>query len=1003
MENCARRSTIYTILVFLWLFTALSPVYGRGGRDAALTKADELITEKEYEEAILVLTDFARRNPDRFDRAHERLRRIYLIREEFNNTADELIETLINEPENDEKILALSSHLYTLEKEDSPLLVRFVARTREIAQFNVNRNNLRNILERGRELLDNGESVAAMQTYSGGMGFMRDEFFSAGYSTEIENEVRRETERINSILASFQQAGSQMEAISTEYVRAINAGDPARIPEITNRLTPAMDRFIALKQELYIAADTIERNLESIRAIDPETGDRNHLAFLSVLIHGRIEEDVQEGMLGAFDNYWQNTIGACVNAIIAVMERANSVSLARFESSDYSAAVTSLDRMENFFNLSLPFFEKHLQLFQGESPHTITLFGNTILYNDIPPFLELQSLNEANNSLRQAANVAIRQNIDRSSFEQWQAGSINTTAALTNEQQTRNNLTILDREIEAILNRSNQINTEINSHYNVQHMTATISAIENLQRRLIDEEQQSVQRYFIIANNDLQNSMNTRRQEMERGRNFLNGESRASEDGVVTVLLYPAEALEVFTPMVAAMTASLETSNAILARHRNEPSVITDNEEISNLHSVYQTSVNELTALRNQGLELAETARSRSSQAEAYRLDGDRLFREAQAASQRQDFDTARDRVQRASDRMNLSLEIQESEELRAAWDNQLLSLSHDITRSENELIITEVRNLLNGAQAAYFAGNFQQAEDNLVRARNRWRVTNPTENEEVIYWLGIIRTALSARSGRVIPPTAPLFAEMSQLLSQAQRSYEEGVRYINTGQRTQGLAKFDEAQLMTREVRLMFPLNQEAGILELRIEQFLDPAAFNAAFEQRLRTAIAGTRQRSIEAFADLQNLAEINPRYPNIRAILTQAEIDMGFRPPPPNPANIARSRELTASVNRILDGNVTTLYEAALTQIDEAIALNPNNMEATLSKDRLLSRMSVPSAIVLTSEDEEIFQRAMREFQAGNNLVAYALVESLMQNPGNRNITKLVDLQRRIQSVL
>jgi hypothetical protein len=42
-------------------------------------------------------------------------------------------------------------------------------------------------------------------------------------------------------------------------------------------------------------------------------------------------------------------------------------------------------------------------------------------------------------------------------------------------------------------------------------------------------------------------------------------------------------------------------------------------------------------------------------------------------------------------------------------------------------------------------------------------------------------------------------------------------------------------------------------------------------------------------------------------------------------------------------------------------------------------------------------------MRELQAGNNLVAFALVERLMQNPGNRNITKLIELQRRIQSVI
>jgi tetratricopeptide (TPR) repeat protein len=93
----------------------------------------------------------------------------------------------------------------------------------------------------------------------------------------------------------------------------------------------------------------------------------------------------------------------------------------------------------------------------------------------------------------------------------------------------------------------------------------------------------------------------------------------------------------------------------------------------------------------------------------------------------------------------------------------------------------------------------------------------------------------------------------------------------------------------------------------------------------------------------------------------------------------------------------------YEVALEQINEAIRLNPDNAAAARVKDRLLNRMSVPGAIVLTREDEEDYQRAMRELQAGNNLVAFALVERLMQNPRNRNITKLIELQRRIQSVI
>jgi len=1003
MAKCAQRLTIFSFFSAFLLLAAITPIYGGGSLDADLSRAEEHIKNLEYDEAITILSDFARRNPDQFDKAQQRLRRIYQIRDEFNRTADELISTLINDPENNEKVLALSRHLYTLEHEDSPLMVNFVARTREIAQFNVNRNMLRRILERGRILLDRGDSIAALQTYAEGMVFMRDEFFAAGFGTNIENDVRRETERVDSVIAAFQQTSAPLGAISAEYVRAINAGELTRVPEITNRLIPAMERFTVQKQGLYTSVNTFDRILHNIRVNNPETGDRNHLAFVSVVIHGRSGESIQEGMLGAFDTYWQNSIGSIIDAIAAHVERGKNASIAAINAGNFTAAAAAVDRMVNFVNLTPFFFDRHRQLHAGASSQTITLYGNNILRLDIPPYIEIRALNEANNILLQAANIGIRQAFDRSTLIRWQEGRITTADALRTEQQTRNSINEIQRTINIIRTNGNQLNAEMNSFHTVRHITDALEAVENMYNSLLAEERFSAQRYYVIAHHNLQNSLSGRREQLENSRNFLEGERHTSPDGIVTVFRYPAEALQELTVMLSASEIDLSNANSVLEQYRNEPAEIAAVPEIANTNANYLAAMNELNNIRTQGLALMETARTRSTQAETYRLEGDRLFREAQAAFQRRDFDTARDRIQRASDRLNDSLEIQESASLRAMRDTQLMSLGQAIAIAENETIIVEVRNLVNTARNAYFNGNFQQAEDSLVRARNRWRITSPIENEEVLYWLGIVRTALSMSSGRVIHPTAPLYPEMSQLLSQAQRNFEEGTRNVNAGDRAAGLARFDEARQLAREVRLMFPMNQEAGILDLRIEQFLDPAAFNASFEQRLRNAIAGTRNRSMESFADLQNLAEINPRYPNIRNILTQAEIDMGIRPPPPNPANIARSRELTASANRIMESNLTAQYEVAHEQLNEAIRLNPENIEASRVRDRLLGRMSVPGSIVLSSEDEADYQRALRELNAGNNLVAFALVERIMQNPNNRNITKVIELQRRIQSVL
>jgi len=982
--------TILILSSIFLLFAAETALFAGGGTEPDIARADALIENKEYDEAIIILSDFARRNFDKFDLAQKRLRIIYKLREDFNRTADELIQTLLNDPENDEKILELTRHLHSLEKDDSPLLANYLSNTMEIAQFNVNRNRLLDIMERAAEFLQNGDCNSAILVYAEGMDIMRDEFFTAGYGANIENDVRRETERMTSVISAFQQRSSQMGAISADMVRALNAGDIARINEITERLAPAMDSFIALKQEMYQVYSVFTRTLNQIRGNEPDIIDRNHLSFMQVIINGRHEENHSEGFLGSFDTYWNNSIGAVTSAITQYIKEANAASLSAFNTGNYQTAVSSLNRTETYANLSPLYFEKHRQLFTSSAP-AVTLFASTILRNDTAPFLEIRSLNTANTSLLQASNAGLNMNINRSA------------RTLNEELQTRNSIITMRNTISGIRTNANQVNAQIAVHHNAPYITDALAAIDKLSSALLAEELQSAQRYYAIAHNSIQESLTSRRAELERSRNFLNGESRTSANGIITIFRYPAEALEELTAMLSAVNIDIQNGSSIMDRHRSEAQPFSSNDRIVSARNGQQNIINELNSLRTQGLALADTARTRSTQAEAYRQDGERLLREAQGAFQRQSYDLARERIQRASDRFNDSLEIQESAALRQIRDTQLINLGLQINLAENENIIMEVRNLVNAARTSYFNGDFQQAEDSLTRARNRWRLTNPDENEEIIYWMGIVRTAMSASSERVIPATAPLYAEMSQLLSQAQRNFDEGVRYVNSGRRALGIARFDEARQITREVKLMFPVNQEAGILELRIEQFLDPSAFNASFEQRLRTAVAGTRSRSIEAFADLQNLAELNPRYPNMRAILTQAEIDMGYRPPPPNPANIARSRELTSAASRIVESSTTAQYEVALAQLNEAIILNPNNMDATRVRDRLLSRMSVPGNLVLSSQDEADYQRALRELQAGNNLVALTLVERLMQNPSNRNITKLIELQQRILSAL
>ena len=994
MAKSARNLTIFSFFACFWLVTALAPLHGAGSREADLSRADQLISEREYDQAILFLTEFARRNPNQFDQAQARLNQIYLAREEFNKTADELIYILLNSPEEDEKILELTVKLQSLENDNSPVLIDFLARIHDIALFNVSRNQLRRALENGRNMLDRGDYEAALAAYSGGFSIMRDEFYASNYGSAVHNQTRQETERVNAVIAAFRQTAAQLDTITTELARAINSGQHTRVPEIMTRLVPAMDRFIAQKQILYSAAAVFERNLQSLQRANPAMGDRNHLAFVTRVIYGRTDADIQEGILGVFDGSWNRATGAGLDAITRYYETTNNAALAAFNRQNFNGVTNTLAEISTYSDVIPVLFEKHRQLTQATTAQTVTFNGAAIPRDGLSQYLKLNSLIEASTALRQAAVIPGREQYDRNTLVNLRNRRITAPEALAIEQRTRNLLTEQQNEIQAIRSRAVQMDTQISALENYPYIKNAVSAIDALLARITTEEHQSAQRYYNIAQSDLEYSIAQRKEQIEKARALMEGERR-----------YPAEALQELNTMLAAANEDMERGNTLLTQLRGEPSGVASNTEIRNLLNRYQASVNEITTVRNQGQTMASTAASRASQAEALRREGERLFAEAQTSFQRQNFETAVERLDRASQRIDESLVLQESAEVREFRETQIMRLGQQIATAQNETILAEVRSLVNSARDLYFAGNFQRAEDNLLNARNRWRTISPDDDDEIMHWLSMVQRAMSASSARVIPPTAPLYPDMSQLLSQARRNYEEGVRLINSGQRDQGIDKFNEARVQTREVKLVFPANQEAGILELRMDQFTNPRGFNEGFEQRLRTAMTGTQRRELSSYADVLNLAEINPNYPGIRNYVLQAEINMGIRPPPPNPADVSRSRELTTSATRILESNDVSQFEAALIQINEAIRLDPNNTNASRIKDRIIDRRTTNETrtAVLIPADETQYQQAVRELQMGNNLTAFAIVERLMQKPENRSVTKLIELQRRIQQVL
>jgi tetratricopeptide (TPR) repeat protein len=241
--------------------------------------------------------------------------------------------------------------------------------------------------------------------------------------------------------------------------------------------------------------------------------------------------------------------------------------------------------------------------------------------------------------------------------------------------------------------------------------------------------------------------------------------------------------------------------------------------------------------------------------------------------------------------------------------------------------------------------------------------------------------------------------------LSLAQKYYDDGAALLNRGDKTSALRSFAQARQKIGEVKVIFPLNQTARVLELRIDQLSDAGEFNRKFArmfEEARTKInAGVDLTT--AYSDLKDLEAINPRYPGLQAVIAQAEIRLGFRQPPPDQRAITEARSLTEAARRIFDSGDVAQFSFARTQVERAILLDPNNTAASQLKDRIATYIGGDTTIVLNSNAEILYNEAVAFFTGGNYISARARLTRLGDIfPQGRSVQKVADLDSRLSAL-
>jgi len=945
----------------------------RGNPEVGLPLVDRLIKERNYNEAILVLAEYMTEHPEDFDGAQRRVRRIITMREGYNEQALDLLNVIANEPTNDEKKLDMITSLESMEKNPNERTQSFIRNTKEAAQFTYYRARFDEIMDEGFALIEQGEYAQAGFKFSEGYTFYKTEFDEEAPS-ELVSEVNTRLGQLSMLLTEYQTLQGEVDTAAANAELQIQEKNFAEIDAALSSCRQALERLSKQRNEIaqtgWFFADTFREEQERTGVVT----DTSFLPFAWRFTLGRETAERFEGVLGAYDAQWNHRLDSLETTVLNVVRDSwnsaqESVMTAMSPAGALDEAGRILTEGRDFTDVS--------GLFEMRD----TTFGKRDIavansrYDEITVHLEaLASLAEIRDEYG-----AVHERIEAYSANAPTTDELreNTDPGTAGYAGFLDQLATFSERIATVSARRDEILGSIASDRLALHREYARHRSEAV--AFIADEWTSLYETAVARLDGI-----------------------PSSDGNTTYY-YPSEALDDLNQVQRGITGDRTMLDRIIGEMQTvPPDVLGDNQYSTELASI-QNVQEQLESLGAGTGEQISRANTMVMQANMARQEAELRYAQARRALEQNDFQAARDNMQRSRERYNQALALQESPELRNESDRLLAALGSEINRTENEYVVREVRQLIRTGRNYYYMGSFEQAEQTFIQARNRWRVTNVEDNDEVQHWLTIVDTALSMKTGRTIPVSAPLYPQMSQMLSSANTLYHQGKQLMNAGRREEAIAALSNARKKLQQVQLVYPLNREAGELTLRIDQVIDPESFRQFFRQKVDYIRANYRNEGRTLYSELLDLYEIDPDFPGLKKLVDEVEIYLGIKIPPPDPASIARSNELTRSARRIYDANSRSVFQVALSQLDEAIRLNPDNQDAIALKDRMQTAVGGQAVSVLSAEDEARYQQAVRELQRGSKITAAAIVEQLLQAPGSRNSAKIADLKRRIDSQL
>ncbi|NLM01681.1 MAG: hypothetical protein GX220_09560 [Treponema sp.] len=960
-------------------------------------EVEQLFNEKEYSSALLQLAQLLNNSPENFDDAQKYISQIMKNRKIYYDFSETLLHNLREHPENAKLHLDMIEQLEEMEKNPNKITKAFLRQVKSAAQFTYYKAQFEQIMQDGKNLLVKKKYLESAKKFQEGFSLYQEEYFAENTKPEYVEPVKKGLETIAFSINNFTSYYLILKESIENYEKVLQTGIYNNILISHNNVFTNFSNYAKLRNDIAQAGNTFHDIFNILSHINSELTEASFLPFAYRFTLGRVNDPLT-GILAVFDSIWeekmpvikylaQNNAMNSLNGLINFLKKKDFIF--DIEDNDISQSTTAINNTLNFFNLANN-AERLDSLRQKPIDEN---FSQNI---DFAQYIANGFLKEIKTAefLGKQINEANAFNFEQKNYAEKMILMAQTFHELS--QKSFENLNLIKKEFEKANTLQNETKNAYEQYINFVDKIAQTAKIKHIEQWNI-----LAQNYEIDSVNILNNYTNI----FTQASDLLNIDNKRQ-------YTFPKESIEVINLAYKTLDKDynkiLQEKNILLTAPETD---VKNDKNTAQQYHISLTKIDEclitLDSLKKQSQEMLEIAQKQIVQATRAQNEAELRYNEALQALKRENFQTARDSLQRARTKYSEALALQENPALRQTSDNILQQLGFDINKAENEIVVKDVRRLTTNAKEEYYNGNFENAESLLVQAKTRWHTTNIEEDPEITSLYTLVNTALSMKTGRVIPPTAPLYPEMSQLLNIANQNYDEGKKLIKQNNMTKAKIILNDAKEKINQVKLVYPINQEASLLSLRIDQLIDPISFNTTFAQKVQIAKNDINKpdKRQNAYTDLLDLYEINPKYPGLKNDIYNAEIKLGIRVPPPNIDDLNKAKKLTSEALALINKTNRTEIElnTAMAKVNEALRLNPDDKNAMQTKDRLSSLIGGTLSVVLSAADEETYNLAIQELSRGNTIQASALVAQLLQKKQNQNSSKILDLKRKVDSLL